>query len=171
MSIRCQIQSGLPQFLCVDLANQPRNGFIQIPVVDLCEEPPQDRCTESFHLNNPDELGPARIQWRKDVVVVDRQPKERANPLPVAIRVEFGHRKFRLDSVRQMDNTLRFWPEFARRYHLNSFDVFCPARPTFYSAKILPRRFLGNFNDKFSPNGYHGFSSSRPTLISFNHWF
>src|ERR1700675_3425218 len=74
-----------PEFLCVDLANQKRNGFVQIPVVDLCEQPTQDRCTESFQLNNLDELGPARIQWRKDVVVVDRQPKERANPLPVAI--------------------------------------------------------------------------------------
>src|SRR5215470_16822792 len=94
---RC-IQSGLPQFLFVDLLNQQRNGFVQIPVVDLCEQPPQDRHTESFRLNNPDELGPARIKWRKDVVVVDRQGKERANPLPVVVRVEFGHRKFRLDS-------------------------------------------------------------------------
>ena len=69
VSIRCRIQPGLPQFLCVDLANQQRNRFVQIPVVVHCEQPPHDRYTESFRLNNPDELGPARIQWCKDVVV------------------------------------------------------------------------------------------------------
>jgi hypothetical protein len=154
------IQSGLPQFLCVDLANQQRNGLVQIPVVDLCEQPSQDSYTESFRLNNPDELGPARIKGRKDVVVVDRQPKEAANPLPIPIWVEFGHRKFRLDSIRQVDNTFRFWPEFASRFHFNSLDMSCPARPTFYLAKTLPRHLLRNLNDKFSLNGYHGFTSS-----------
>src|ERR1041385_2474445 len=89
---------------CIHFGHQQRNRFLKVAAVDPGKRPAKDTRAKSLCLYDENYFRVPCVQ-RVELMVVDhREPEERADPFPVARRIELGHLEHGLHAVGQMDD-------------------------------------------------------------------
>src|SRR5262249_11428868 len=98
----------------IDLCNKVRSSLIQVLAVNRRKELPEDQFAEARHFDDKLHFRPVAVDWLETMIVMNGEPEELADPLPVALWHKLGHGKNE-PSCRWQDGKCQPWTALARR--------------------------------------------------------